>query len=132
LGALLGEIGLRMPGRPLSALLRLMFLRAFLWLRGLSSRERPAEAVAERDLLRIDTCWAMASGLANKDTIRGAYFGTLHLLYALRAGEPGRLLRALALEVSYAALAGGVRPGRLERLAQAALLRLAGRTTDPY
>jgi len=62
--------------------------------------------------------------------VRGAEFQTLHLLAALRAGEPRRLLRAVALEIPYAAT-----PGAGSERRTAALLALAnrlarGRTAD--
>lgn len=125
---LLAAVGLKMSERPLWTLLRLLGLRMWLQLRGLGFKPRPADTAR---LLAVDTCWAAASGLANSDTLCGAYFNALHLLLALRAGEPWRVLRACALEVSYAALAGGEHPSRREQLALQRVRELAGCTTDP-
>ena len=62
-------------------------------------RPRPGSIPAD-SLLRIDTCWSVATGLALVDNIRAADFNTRHLLLALEAGEPYRMARALALEAA--------------------------------
>ena len=53
------------------------------------------------------------------DTIRAADFQMRHLLLALRAGEPYRVSRALAVEAGYHALAGGRRRGRTRKVLEA-------------
>jgi tetratricopeptide (TPR) repeat protein len=59
---------------------------------------------------RIDTSWSLAHGLSLVDTFSGALVQTRHLVDAVRAGDPYRAARALALEASYvAALRGGTR-----------------------
>ena len=59
----------------------------------LEEAEIPAE-----DLLRIDACWSTMVGLLLLDPLRAVDFGCRHLLAALRAGEPGRVARGLAME----------------------------------
>jgi serine/threonine protein kinase len=132
LSALLREIGLPFPQHGLALLARLLFLRALLLFWGLRFRPRPPGAAAARDLLRIDTCWAAATGLGNVDPLRGAYFSTLHLRLTLQAGEPERVVRALAQQVSFAALSGGEAPGRMERRALERLEALRGHVEAPY
>ncbi len=96
--SVLSAVGLRLPPGPRSALVSLLLRRAQLRLRGLDFRERPAAAVPDETLLRIDTCWSVTTGLALVDAVRASHFQTRHLLLALDAGEPFRVARALAIE----------------------------------
>jgi tetratricopeptide (TPR) repeat protein len=109
---LLAAVGLRLAATPGRALLGLLRRRLQLWLRGLRFRERLAGEVAAADLQRIDIVWAGAVGLSRIDPIASADLQTRHLLLALRAGEPYRVARALALEamlVAYPGRSGGRR-----------------------
>ncbi|MFQ5792273.1 MAG: hypothetical protein ACE5JI_17525, partial [Acidobacteriota bacterium] len=127
----LGTIGIMLAETPRRALLSLLFRRAQIRLRGLSFREREASQVSPEELFRIDTCWSVAEGLAVVDTIRGADIQTCHLLLALRAGEPYRIARALALEAAYCSTSGGRSRHRTEKLIQAST-RLAERVNHPH
>ena len=49
----------------------------------------------------------LPAGLARVDFIRAADFQSLNLLLSLRAGEPYRVARALAMEAALVALPGG-------------------------
>ncbi|MFQ5790097.1 MAG: serine/threonine-protein kinase PknK, partial [Acidobacteriota bacterium] len=69
--------------------------------------------------------------LAVVDTIRGADIQTRHLLLALRAGEPYRISRALALEAAYCSTSGGRSRRRTEKLIQAST-RLAEQVKNPH
>lgn len=81
-------------------------------LRGLSYRLRAEAEVSREELARLDVAWTMACSMGFVDYIRGADFQNRHLLLALRAGEPRRLGRALALEALNAAAPG---PGSRQR-----------------
>lgn len=125
----LAKVKLRFSPSPRRALLALLFRRVRLRLRGVRFRERREDQIPRADLARIDVCWAVAEGLAFVDNIHGAAFQSLHLLLALRAGEPHRIARALAIEAGYAASAGkGKTSARLLREAH----RLAARLDSPY
>ncbi|HEX2573133.1 MAG TPA: protein kinase [Polyangia bacterium] len=128
---LLAAVGLRMPSSKWQALAGLVRLRATVFLRGLGYREREAADLPADELLRIDTCGSVASGLAVVDTVLGAYFSTLHLLHALAAGEPRRVARALSIESVYAAGAGHPLPSRTEAHARAEARALMERCADP-
>ena len=65
------------------------------------------------DLLRIDTCGSVATGLALVDRVQSAYFHTRHLLLALDAGEPYRIARALAFDLGIEGTAGGAARRRI-------------------
>jgi hypothetical protein len=124
----LHAVGLRFPSSPKTALASLLFQRAWLWLRGLNFVRGNSDRISERDLLRVDACWAVATGLAIVDPIRGSDFMMRHLLFALRAGDPDRVARGLALEASVRAGAGGVDPRRPAEFL--ALARKLARTID--
>jgi hypothetical protein len=99
----LAAVRLRLAAGPRTALASLLVRRALLRWRGLDFVERTEELVAADDLLRIDTCWSVVTGLMLVDNIRAADFQTRHLLLALDAGEPFRIIRALALEAIFRA-----------------------------
>jgi eukaryotic-like serine/threonine-protein kinase len=96
--ALLGGLGMAVPRSPSTALVWLLWRRARLWWRGLQFVPTPVEAIDADALLRMDTCWAAATGLALVDIIGASEFSVRHLLMALDAGEPSRVARALAME----------------------------------
>ena len=80
--------------------------------------ERDADATL---LAKADICWDTAMGLLNIEQIRGMLFHTLSLHYALRAGEPYRITRSLALEaITIIALNNDIDGAQ----------RLAGRASD--
>jgi hypothetical protein len=116
IASVLSAAGLRLANGPRMALLSLLLRRAELSLRGLSFTRRTEGEIAEDTMNRIDTCWAVATGLAVIDSIRAADFQTRHLLMALKAGEPYRIARSLSIEAVFAAT-GGIRSRhRAERL----------------
>jgi hypothetical protein len=106
LEAVARAVGMDFPRRSTGALIRLLWGRARIRLRGLSYTERAAEQIAPERLLRIDVCWSAAVGLSMIDTIYGRDFQARHLMLALQAGEPRRIARALAMEVAHAAIGG--------------------------
>jgi serine/threonine protein kinase len=127
----LAKVGLpQLATSPRRALLALLLRRVRIALRGLAYTERAASAIPPDALTRIDTCWAVAEGMATVDNIQGAAFQSLHLLLALDAGEPHRVGRALAMEAGFAASTGAAgRSARLLRDAEALAARLGSRTT---
>jgi eukaryotic-like serine/threonine-protein kinase len=70
--------------------------------------ETPRPPLAAATRRRIDASWSLSHGLSLVDTFSGALMQTRHVVDAVRAGEPYRAARALALEACYvAALRGG-------------------------
>jgi serine/threonine protein kinase len=116
----LSTVGLRMPRSMRWAMVSLLWHRACLRLRGLRYRERPASEVPAPDLIRIDTCWSMTTGLSVVDSMRGADYQARHLRLALRAGEPNRIARALAMEAAHSAAGGNRTHQRTQHLAREA------------
>jgi hypothetical protein len=127
----LAEFGLAMPSSPRRALLGLLGQRAVLRLRGLRFRRRQERDIPPAELQRIDACWAAGLSLSITDTIRGVYFHTRHLLLALRAGEPSRIARGLALEAVHLAGTGNAGIRRAEPIFRAAE-ELAHQIQEPY
>jgi hypothetical protein len=131
LETVLAALGMRLPDTPRRALLSMFVRRAAIRLRGLRFVERDESEIAAQDLLRIDTCWAVGVGMAVVDMVRGADFQARQLVLALRAGEPSRVARALALEGAYVAMGGNRSRDRARRLIQASHT-LAERASHPY
>jgi serine/threonine protein kinase len=131
LGEVFRLLGMRLPATPRRALASLLLRRALIRLRGLGFEERDAATLPPEQLIRIDTCWSVTAGLTFVDTIRGGEFQARHLLLALRAGEPYRVARALALEAGHAALGGGRTQARTQRMV-ARLRAIADRVRHPH
>ena len=103
----LSTFGLHLASGPRRALYSFLVRRIQLLLRGLRFDERETSEIPADQVSRIDICWAVAVGLSMVDSIRSSDFQTRHLLLALRAGEPYRIARALAMEAGFSALPGG-------------------------
>jgi serine/threonine protein kinase/tetratricopeptide (TPR) repeat protein len=118
--SVLTAVGFTFPAGPKRALLSLLLKRVQIRLRGLGFTERELSEIPESDLVRIDTCWAVAAGLGAVDLIRGADFQSRHLLLALRAGEPYRVARAMAFEAAQIASRGGAAKARASEVSRRA------------
>ena len=102
----LRAVGIELPRTPRAALASLLWHRVRLRWRGLDIVERDASGVAADDLLRIDIHWSVVTGLGMVDTMRAAAFSARFLRLALDAGEPTRIVRALAVEAMFVASRG--------------------------
>jgi eukaryotic-like serine/threonine-protein kinase len=129
--SVLAAVGFTLPAGPKRALLSLILKRIQIRLRGLNFTERDASEISQADLFRIDLCWAVSAGLGAVDLIRGADFQCRHLLLALRAGEPFRVARAMAMEAAQTASRGGPTRKRALQIAQRAE-ELAHRVGHPH
>jgi eukaryotic-like serine/threonine-protein kinase len=127
----LGRLKMPLARTGRGAIIALLLRRLRLRIRGLQFHERELSEIDADDVLRIDTCWPVALGLMTVDTIRGADFQTRHLFLALRAGEPYRIVRALAMEVAYSSASGGRGRERTEAVSQMTMA-LAKRINHPH
>lgn len=105
----LSDVGIRMPSGPKKAIVLFLLRRIQLAIRGTKFVERKASEIPEAVLRQIDICWAGSAGLGLTETVRASYFQSLHMLLALRAGEPHRIARAFAVETSFSATPGKAR-----------------------
>jgi serine/threonine protein kinase len=120
LKVVLKAVGMAWPSTPRRAVLSLIPRRLWLSFRGLHYRPRDASQVSGELLRKIDVCWTVAEGLGLIDILRGADFQSRGLLLALKAGEPHRIVRALAFEACHVAAAGGPGERRASELLSAA------------
>jgi len=116
LRASLADIGEPLAASPRGALIRVVWNRMRLRLRGMGYRRRLESQVTVESLRRLDVLRTVAHGLAMVDYIRGADFNGRFLLLALRTGEPVRLIEAMATEVVYLTSQGGRAARRGRRL----------------
>jgi Cdc6-like AAA superfamily ATPase len=127
----LRAVGLRFPGSRRATLASLVWRRVQLRARGLAFAERSTDRASPEELLRVDTCWSVTTGLAMVDNLTAFVFQTRHLLLALETGDLYRTARALAGEAAFLGSAGGPR----RRLASECASRaeaLAARARHPH
>ena len=117
---LLAGIGVPMPERRAVVILRLLYQRAKLRVRGLRFTPRAAAQVPPAVLVESDLTWAASAGLSMFDVIAGAEFQSRNLYHALQAGEPSRVARALAWEAAHTSNTGSSAWRRTARLLEAA------------
>jgi eukaryotic-like serine/threonine-protein kinase len=127
----LQAVGLGLCSTPRRAFWALVWQRFLLRLRGLAYRQRTLSEIPAAELRKLDVCMSAAVGLSMVDTIQGAYFQSRSLLLALRAGESGRLVVALAIEGAHESISGTRSRKRTMALLQAAE-SLAQRDGRPY
>jgi hypothetical protein len=94
---LLDELDLRLPQSPQRALLSTAGRLAALWMRGTRDFRERDEAELGPLRTHIDVCFSAARGLIMTDTVRAGYLPLVGLDLALRAGEPRRVGRSLAM-----------------------------------
>lgn len=128
---LLEAVGVKLTRTLHRSLLRYLYWRVRIRLRGLRFRERAAGAVRAEERIRIDTCFSLAAGLSMVDTFWSHEFHARNLLYSLRAGDLYRISRALALETSVYALPGGHSRRRATKILDMAT-KLAAKSGNPY
>ena len=123
LGSLLPRIGVRPARTEAGAFAGLVGRRLALALRGTRFRSRSESEVSPDDLYRIDVLWSIGAPLSLVELARGNHLHLRGTHYALQAGEPRRVVRALSALACASAIAGTRREARTARiLAQAKAL----------
>jgi serine/threonine protein kinase len=102
----LREVGMKMPARPLLAVVSVLALRLWLRVRGLHLADRSTRPPSKAEIERIDTLRSVSVGISVVDPMVGAYFQTRGTLLALKAGDPYRAALALAWEAAHHSLLG--------------------------
>jgi len=127
----LAAVGISLPRTAFVALLGFLLFRVVLFFRGFGFRATPEGQIAPATLTRVDACLGVGRILSVVDTIRGAYFQSRGLVYALDCGEPTRVSYALSMEAVYIVTSGS----DAHRTARSSVLRaqaraIAQRTDD--
>jgi serine/threonine protein kinase len=112
----LDSLGMKAPRSALRALFWLLVYRLLLLFVGLRFTHREAKDVRPEDRVRIDTLYSVALGFAVVDVILGTCMQARHLFYALRAGDSYQVMRAVSLEATNLASAGGQETRRERKL----------------
>jgi hypothetical protein len=128
---LLRAVGIGLPRTPLTSLASLVWHRARLQKRGLQFVERDAAQIAASDLSRLDTYWAVTTGLAMVDMLRASDFSARHARLALDTGDPARVVRALAMEGMFISTLGHTHRLKAEALIGRARA-IADQVAHPY
>jgi serine/threonine protein kinase/tetratricopeptide (TPR) repeat protein len=128
--SVLATVGMELPATRPRALASFVYQRARLRLRGLAFTPRP-ESAAPPDLVRrIEVCASLyPMGLI--DTLRGHPFQMRYLRFALDAGVPARIVRAIPPHLVFVSTLGAAGKGDAERL-EALARRLAAELREPY
>jgi serine/threonine protein kinase/tetratricopeptide (TPR) repeat protein len=116
LRSVLASVGMKLARTRSAAIASFLLRRARIRLRGLHYRARDASQIPADLLTRIDVAFSVTEGLGMVDYTRAADFQARHLLLALEAGEPYRVVQALCGEANFRALAGGARARSAQKL----------------
>ncbi len=112
----LASIGVFLPEGTTRKLIRFLFGRLRLRLRGMKFVERPADEIPHAELARVDTLHAAVGGIGMVDPIGAMLLHAHHLRHALATGEPHRIARAIAYEFGTVSFAGVGARKRVEKL----------------
>jgi tetratricopeptide (TPR) repeat protein len=122
--------GLSLARSSANKVTRLARARAEVAWRGLRGLRHASRTPTPEETERVDLLWSVATGLGMVDVIAALDFQSRHLSAALDAGEPARIVRALAMEACYSAARGSPNDPRTAALIERAE-RLAQGTGDP-
>jgi len=117
--SLLREHGHALPGSQLQVLLRLLWYRLRLALRGLRWTDRPRNEISPRDLAVLALYKAAGRGLILVDPVRAAYFVIRGLHLAMDTGDRDYVMDFLILESGYRGGEKGQKHAEFIRAAEA-------------
>jgi hypothetical protein len=107
LRSVLRGVGERLPESTVSALGTFLVERARLSLERRRKRESPATSLDPVAQLRLDALWTAATGLSMYQPLLANALIARFVRHALRANEPRRVVRALAIETVFLSGLGG-------------------------
>lgn len=102
----LAIVGEEIPQSEQRALLKLLWSRARLKMRGLKFKAKPIEEVSPIEVMRVDATHSVAQSLSTVDLVKGAELQTRSLMLALRLGDTQRVARALLYDVGLLSTGG--------------------------
>ena len=131
IGQVAAMVGFAIPQSRRRAMLEATLRRARLLFRGLTFEAHGPPATPQT-LRRIDSLWGSSTSLSMLDYMVADALGVQHLLEALDAREPSRIIRGLGYEAAFEAILGG--PFFWRRCARivAVMEELANETARPY
>jgi len=130
LKGVLGRAGLRLARSPKAAAWSLGWRLAWLRLRGVKFREKPASSINAEHKQLLDVYWSVITGLGMVDAVRAVDFLLRFILLAFKTGDIRRVAQGLAVLGGQLAGFGGARAGWASRLVSEADV-LARRSSDP-
>lgn len=116
---ILGALGMHLADSPEEALNSIITKRKEIETRGFHFDEKAEKDLSATEKLQIDSCWSIVIGLTFIDTIRATEFQAYHMLFALQAGEPYRIARALCMEIGHRSSVGKASQPIVEELSKA-------------
>ncbi len=127
---LLKEMGIRYPATTRRAVVRMIWTSIRFSITGSRFRERPEDEISREQLLRLDALESAARGLEFHDLLRAiAFFGEF-VQWAVRAGEPRRVGRALPTLIAMHSMRKGI--GQESRAVAARCFEVADAQGDDY
>jgi hypothetical protein len=127
----LAAVGARLRTSPLLILVSLVLHGLRLRLRGLHFTVRDGSELTAKELTRVDLLWSVGLTLGMVRPVLAKLYQRKHLLRALRAGDPMRVARGIALEATSSGLGGVPARARTEALLRA-VRELSRRVDSPY
>lgn len=127
----LAATGMAFPATRLGAAFSRKWNMLRLRLRGHGFKARTEHDLPPQALERLDTTWAVIQGLGSGALMTGMDLQTRHLRQALDAGEPGRIIRALAHQTYLEAIHDGDRRHQRTAFYHDLSTTLAERHGDP-
>ena len=125
------KVGVRPPGSDRRALVSLVWYRLLLTIRGTRFRERSESEIAPEELRRIDVLTSISPPLSLSSVIQGNALNVQAMWYALRAGEPRRVVTSLTALAVQTAVGGARTQRRAQRFVKEAQ-GLCVRLQDPW
>jgi len=116
----LDQVGISLPASNAGAVASFVVQRARVRLRGTDFKRRDECDVPAADLHRLDVAWPVICGLLTCDPVRAGDLMARYFRWALDAGEPYRIMRALAAEAGFTALGGAAGRQRAARMIEIA------------
>ncbi|MDF1666154.1 MAG: hypothetical protein P1V97_30640, partial [Planctomycetota bacterium] len=131
----LADVGLQLPKYGALELAAILARDLKFRFRGTKFKQRDESEIPKATLLKIDTCWTVFVALNTVDFIAAVDFCMRMLIFALDAGEPRRIARAMATQAYIDANLGQMARARQIRRSRKLIkeaTELADALNDPY
>ncbi|MBI4853013.1 MAG: protein kinase [Acidobacteria bacterium] len=106
LNQVLKKIGMQLHTNQFQTILSIIVGCIKVWLRGTNYQKRDEANISPETLIPLDICWTVVDSLSSINALKALEFQTKHMLLALEAGEPYRLVRALTFQSLFFSILG--------------------------